>query len=223
MKGIDLNALAQPSLSSFLRPLRALEKMPWPIEESWPAATRRCGPGSGMISPAAPRAIADRYPPSYTQWRQPSWRLCLRRDARLRQSALRFWSRARHYTRELTTSSILGALQASIAVLQEILISTTAKQVADFLAQGFAVEILVTNLGQGAVADRYGSLRLEALWGQTVSFELERKQSVGTVTVAGRLHVLHASWNRVDWLPDLAARILAAALQDGKQTVPQRA
>lgn len=89
----------------------------------------------------------------------------------------------------------------------------TAAALMAMLAQAFAHPGSVTNLGAVDIPTRYGggALTLDALWGPGVITFRER-QTVGAVTLDGRLHLLHSSWAPVHGLlPDML-RLLERAV-----------
>lgn len=132
-----------------------------------------------------------------------------------------FWARARLLTGEITGGTDAAAIRAGFAMLQGAMADvTTVAQAADVLSQGFAAEIMLSNLGSSKLGQRYGALTLNALWGPAVSTGFERGQAVGVVTAAGQLHLLHTSWEPAEGLLGVAIDILDTALQVVRKRQP---
>ena len=91
---------------------------------------------------------------------------------------------------------------------------STVQQAQEVLAQGFGAEILLTNLGDVEFPDSHGPFTLDALWGPAATTGFALGQTIGAVTVGGRLHLLHTSYGPAKGLLDKASAILDAALED---------
>jgi NRPS condensation-like uncharacterized protein len=126
-----------------------------------------------------------------------------------------FWSRARSFTERLAPAKSVEGISALVGVMQESASQiSTVQQAQEFVAQSFGAEILLTNLGDIEFRDSYGSFTLDALWGPSVTTGFALGQTIGAVTVGGRLHLLHTSCKPANGLLDNASAILNAALED---------
>jgi NRPS condensation-like uncharacterized protein len=127
-----------------------------------------------------------------------------------------FWSRARLFSDRLEPARSVEGISALVAGLQDSVSQiSTVRQAREFVAQGFASEILLTNLGAIEFRDSYGPLTLDALWGPSVTTPFALGQTVGAVTLGGRLHLLHTSYEPADGLLGKASSFLNAAVTRG--------
>jgi hypothetical protein len=90
----------------------------------------------------------------------------------------------------------------------------TVDQAQAFLAQQAGADILLSNLGAVDFPDRYGPFTLEALWGPSVTLGFALAQTIGAITLGGRLHLLHTSYEPARGLLAETSSILDAVLQD---------
>jgi NRPS condensation-like uncharacterized protein len=133
-----------------------------------------------------------------------------------------FWSRARSFSERLATAKSVDGISALVGVMQESASQiSTVQQAQEFVAQGFGSEIILTNLGDIEFQDSYGPFTLDALWGPSVTIGFALGQTIGAVTVGGRLHLLHTSYKPANGLLDNASAILNAALEDSLPSRPR--
>jgi Condensation domain len=88
---------------------------------------------------------------------------------------------------------------------------------ANMLAQGFAHEILLSNLGNLPYPTDFGKLRLEAVWGPIVSSRLKDAHTVGVTTTNGVLRLIQSSFAAPETLLETVEEILITACATRRQ------
>ena len=83
--------------------------------------------------------------------------------------------------------------------------------VAEFVAKGFACELLLTNLGSLSFDRQFGPATLKAMFGPAVVTGFEGQQTIGVSTVNGALCLLHTSHTPPEGLLEKAQSVLAQA------------
>jgi hypothetical protein len=83
--------------------------------------------------------------------------------------------------------------------------------VAEFVAEVFASEILLTNLGDLSFDRQFGPVTLEAMFGPAVVTGFEGHQTIGVSTVNGALCLLHISHTPPEGLLEKIQSVLAQA------------
>ena len=125
-----------------------------------------------------------------------------------------FWESARSAKDSLTEKQSLGRVALEIQGLEQTVNSGIGVQgAAEVLAQGFACELLLTNLGKVNVQFDSGNLRLKALWGPAVLMGFDGGQTVGVTTANDSLCLLHTSFTPIPSLLPRAAEILQMACE----------
>ena len=126
-----------------------------------------------------------------------------------------FWELARFVKKELSPSQTIQSLSASLHGLEAVMTKDvdveTAAQIA---AEGFARDLMVSNLGQMPCESEFGTLKLEAVWGPTALQGLDGEQNVGIATTNGAIRLLHASYSLIPHLLENTELILRAACED---------
>src|SRR4029079_11801089 len=85
---------------------------------------------------------------------------------------------------------------------------------AEFAAQVFANDVMVTNLGSLSFDRQFGPVALEALFGPAVLTGFEGQQTIGVATVGGALSLLHTGHTSADGLLEKTQSILAQACDE---------
>lgn len=125
-----------------------------------------------------------------------------------------FWSRARHLGKAFDGIQAPAELAAMVLGIDRMLADVNATTDAKaLLAEMFASEALVTNLGVVNLPRKYGQLSLERIWGPSVSMCFVGGQTIGASTFGSRLHLLYTSFAPIHGLLDQMAIEIAAALQ----------
>ena len=127
-------------------------------------------------------------------------------------AATTFWEIARSAMAGLAKAQTLEAITAARKGLSQILAQRidvlTAAAIA---AQGFAHNILLTNLGNLPYGTDFGQLRLKAVWGPAVSARMVGGETIGVATANGALRLLHTSFAPLESLLETAKEILISA------------
>jgi hypothetical protein len=133
-----------------------------------------------------------------------------------------FWTRARSFSDRLGAVTSTESISTRIRMLDHA-VSTiwTVRQAQELFAQRFSAEILLTNLGAVEFQHTYGSLTLHALWGPAVVNCFANAHTVAAVTVLGRLHLLHISYEPASGLLDEVSLLLSAALKGTSDLAPR--
>jgi NRPS condensation-like uncharacterized protein len=126
--------------------------------------------------------------------------------------ATTFWEIARTATARLGKAQTLEAIKAvrhrmHQAMKQDIDVPTAAAMA----AQGFAHDILLTNLGNLGYPTDFGKLQLEAVWGPAVSNRSVDAHTIGVATTNGSLRLLQTTFAPVGSLLATAEEILVTA------------
>lgn len=120
-----------------------------------------------------------------------------------------FWELARAAGESLAPSRSPEAFVGACAGMGA-LISTKPglKEIAQFDQMHLANEITVSNLGPVPFSPEFGALRLEALWGPSVTMGVEGEQVVGVSTIGTVIHLVHTSYRPIRGLLEGASRQL---------------
>jgi hypothetical protein len=122
-----------------------------------------------------------------------------------------FWDMARGSMAGLTGAQTLEGIVASRkAFRQTVKPGTDASTAAAICAQAFAHEIRLTNLGNLPYGTEFRELKLEALWGPSVSARFEGALTIGVATTNGALCLLETRFG-ADSLLETAEKILLSA------------
>jgi hypothetical protein len=120
-----------------------------------------------------------------------------------------FWDIARHSIAGLAGAQTLNGISASRNVLHQIISNgIDVPTAAAICAQAFAHEIMVTNLGNLPYGTDFGKLKLEAVWGPSVSARFEGAVTIGVATTNGALCLLETRFASSDSLLEITEQIL---------------
>ena len=123
-----------------------------------------------------------------------------------------FWDIARESIANLAGAQTMEGVIASRTFLyQAIKSDIDVLKAAAICAQGFAHEMMLTNLGQLPYGTEFGQLRLEAVWGPAVSARFAGAPTIGVATTNGALCLLETHFSEPGSLLETAEQILMSA------------
>jgi len=123
-----------------------------------------------------------------------------------------FWEDARFYAAKVGRFNDPDVLGYGIrAVRAAVLQAATPELAAAVWTHVYGAELLVTNLGRVDIPVLYGDLRVTGLWGPCVSMGIEGEETIGAITLDGRLHLLHTSFDPPAGFLDLVTAGLSKA------------
>jgi NRPS condensation-like uncharacterized protein len=138
------------------------------------------------------------------------------------QGLATFWDVARDATTSLAAACTLDGMMAFASGLhQTVLNGLDAKTGAQIMAQRFAYEICLTNLGNLPYETSFGELKLVGVWGPSVLAGFAGAQTIGAATTNGSLCLLHASYTPVKSLLGLTQEMLVSACSLPKESTQQ--
>ncbi|MDQ0561307.1 hypothetical protein QO004_003100 [Rhizobium mesoamericanum] len=123
------------------------------------------------------------------------------------------WDLARSIRRDLAPSKTRGAIIDAFVNFQRI--ADSSPSVSDLAAielQACACEMMLSNLGEAPIADTFGQVQVDALWGPSVFVGIEGEQMIGAATVCGQIHLLHTSFPPIAGLLEAAKGLLREAV-----------
>jgi hypothetical protein len=119
-----------------------------------------------------------------------------------------FWEIARVVRQGIIDASTSEALGAVTNAMQSMTAAGLTKAAAaETLNQAFAIDVLLTNLGQTPYSANFGGLALESLWPAVLAGP--EVQTVGATTTSGSLCLLLTSRKPIPLLLETAVEILA--------------
>jgi Condensation domain len=130
--------------------------------------------------------------------------------------AKNFWDLARDARNSIAANQNREYIAAGLSAFHQVVgngadIATAA----EFGAQVFANEVMVTNLGNLSFDQRFGPVKLKAVFGPAVLTGFEGQQTIGVATVNGALCLLHTGHTPQDGLlVEKTQSILAQACND---------
>jgi hypothetical protein len=122
-----------------------------------------------------------------------------------------FWPAARGITSRLAETNTVEYLADGLKLLSQSIGALDVPAAAQLMAQRFAFDFVVTNLGVLPYETRFGNLCLEALWGPAVLSGFENEHVFGVTTAGGRLALSYSSYTPMDPLLVLFEQHLCAA------------
>jgi hypothetical protein len=134
--------------------------------------------------------------------------------------ATTFWEIARLSTARLGKAQALDSIAASKrATYQMVQQGLDVPNAAGMLSQGFAHEVLLTNLGNLPYATDFGSLKLQGVWGPIVSTRFVNSHTIGVTTTNGALRLLHTTFAPAESLLQSVEEILITACATRKHVL----
>ena len=126
-----------------------------------------------------------------------------------------FWAMA-HLTRKdiagaATEDAVREVTKGMQAYTQAGLTNASANESLDSV---FAMNVLLTNLGRTSFGADFGDIRVERLWGPIVLGGRDHVQTIGVVTIEGKLHLAHISREPVT---DLLGAIVNILIDETKE------
>jgi hypothetical protein len=121
------------------------------------------------------------------------------------------WPAARGITSRLAETNTVEYLADGLQLLSRSIGALDVPAAAQLMAQRFAFDFVVTNLGVLPYETRFGNLCLEALWGPAVLSGFENEHVFGVTTAGGRLALSYSSYTPMDPLLALFEQHLCAA------------
>jgi hypothetical protein len=129
--------------------------------------------------------------------------------------AKEFWDLARDARNSIASSQTSEYATAGLAGFRQVVGNgAEVATAAEFAAQVFANDVMVTNLGSLSFDRQSGPVALEALFGPAVLTGFEGQQTVGVATVGGALCLLHTGHTFPDVLLEKTQSILAQACDE---------
>src|SRR6476660_8537289 len=131
--------------------------------------------------------------------------------------AVDFWDLAREARNSIAANQNREYIAAGLSAFQEVVGNgADVATAAEFGAQVFANEIMLTNLGSLSFDRQFGPVTLKALFGPAVTTGFENHQTIGVATVGGALCLLHTSHTPLEGLLEKTTSILAEACEREK-------
>ena len=123
--------------------------------------------------------------------------------------AVDFWDLARDARSRVAADQTREYLAAGVAAFTQVVGNgADVATAAEFAAQGFANEVMVSNLGSLELDQQFGPVTLKALFGPAVLTGFEAQQTIGVATVNQALCLLHTGHTPPDGLLEKAKSIL---------------
>jgi len=134
--------------------------------------------------------------------------------------ATTFWDIARSATTGLTKAQTLEAIRATRHGLHEVLKpGLDVPAAAAIAAQGFAHDILLTNLGNLGYGTDFGELKLKAVWGPAATARLVDAHTIGVTTINGSLRLVQTTFAPAGPLLESVEEILVSACATRKHVM----
>jgi hypothetical protein len=134
--------------------------------------------------------------------------------------ATTFWDIARSATTGLTKAQTLEAIRATQHGMHEVLKpGLDVPTAAAIAAQGFAHDILLTNLGNLGYGTDFGELELKAVWGPAATARLVDAHTIGVTTINGSLRLVQTTFAPAGSLLESVEEILVSACATRKHVM----
>ena len=125
-------------------------------------------------------------------------------------TALAAWDIARNARIGVAVNQTSENIAAQLAAFRRVVGNgAEVATVAEFVAQVFASEVLLTNLGSLSFDRQFGPVTLKAMFGPAVLTGFEGQQTIGVATVNGALCLLHTSHTPPEGLLEKTQSVLA--------------
>lgn len=116
-------------------------------------------------------------------------------------AAADFWTGARAAHKTLKASRSRDAMAGTLSAIHQLMSTQLdVPAMAQFMEGHFLAEGMVTNLGVIPFGSNFGSLRLDAVWGPATLTVGREAQTIGAVTLGGRLRLTHTSRSPISGL-----------------------
>ena len=128
--------------------------------------------------------------------------------------SMNFWDLARDARKGIAANQSREYIAAGLSAFRQVVGNgAEVATAAEFGAQAFASEIMLTNLGSLSFDRQFGPVTLKALFGPAVLTGFENHQTIGVATVDEALCLLHTSHTPLEGLIEQAQSILAEACE----------
>jgi hypothetical protein len=128
------------------------------------------------------------------------------------RQAVDFWDIARDARNGVAANQTIATIAAHFSAFRQVVGNgADAATVAEFAAQAFACEFLLTNLGSLSFDRQFGPVTLKAMFGPAVVMGFEGHQTMGVTTVNGALCLLQIGHTPPDGLLEKIKIVLAEA------------
>jgi len=128
------------------------------------------------------------------------------------RQATGFWDIARDARNGVAVNQTSENIAAQLAAFRRVVGNgAEVATAAEFVAEVFASEVLLTNLGDLSFDRQFGPVTLKAMFGPAVVTGFEGQQTIGVSTVSGALCLLHISHTPPEGLLEKIQSVLAQA------------
>jgi hypothetical protein len=128
------------------------------------------------------------------------------------RQATDFWDIARDARIGVAANKTSETIAAQLSAFRRVVGNgADAATVAEFVAEVFASEVLLTNLGDLSFDRQFGPVTLKAMFGPAVLTGFEDHQTIGVSTVNGALCLLHTSHTPPEGLLEKIQSVLVQA------------
>src|SRR5215467_13680432 len=131
------------------------------------------------------------------------------------RQAMNFWDIAREARMGVIVNQTSENIAAQLSAFRRVVGNgADVATVAEFVAEAFASEVLLTNLGNLLLDRQFGPVTLKAIFGPAVLTGFEGQQTIGVATVNGALCLLHTSHSPPEGLLEKMQNVLAQACDE---------
>jgi len=131
------------------------------------------------------------------------------------RQAMNFWDIAREARMGVIVNQTNENIAAQLSAFRRVVGNgADVATVAEFVAEAFASEVLLTNLGNLLLDRQFGPVTLKAIFGPAVLTGFEGQQTIGVATVNGALCLLHTSHSPPEGLLEKMQNVLAQACDE---------
>jgi len=128
------------------------------------------------------------------------------------RQAMDFWDIARDARIGIAANKTSENIAAQLSAFRRVVGNgADVATVAEFVAEVFASEVLLTNLGDLSFDRQFGPVTLKAIFGPAVLTGFEDHQTIGVATLSGALCLLHTSHTPPEGLLEKIQSVLAQA------------
>jgi len=131
------------------------------------------------------------------------------------RQAMNFWDIAREARMGVIVNQTNENIAAQLSAFRRVVGNgADVATVAEFVAEAFASEVLLTNLGNLLLDRQFGPVTLKAIFGPAVLTGFEGQQTIGVATANGALCLLHTSHTPPEGLLEKMQSVLAQACDE---------